>query len=137
MNSMHSNLLELSPARCSFRSHSVPPEQSIIIPGSTTRRCDTPHSKSSTLVEPDENHRALIEDDSIRRLKDEYLQNERIRSDPLGSWLEEQQWMRAAIERPLSPKSIWRFYQAMGVEVLDKDGMEEYMSDQPDLLQCG
>src|SRR5207248_9482929 len=90
ISSMHFNLPELSPTRSSFQSHSTPPEQSIVVPANIIRLCDTPNS---------EHHHPLEQDNSIQRLKDEYLKNERTRSDPQGTWLEEQQWMQAAMER--------------------------------------
>jgi hypothetical protein len=61
------------------------------------------------------------QDISIQDLKEKYLKSERIKSDPDGTWLEEQEWLNDNRGRPMSPASLDRCLRAMGVEVFDED----------------
>jgi hypothetical protein len=89
MDPTHITCPELSFTRSSFQSPHALSEQSVIIPGCATQRCDMSDGKSHIAVELAEDRRMFVEDNSILRLKEEYLQNERTRSDPMGIWLKE------------------------------------------------
>ncbi|KAJ9634922.1 hypothetical protein H2199_008786 [Coniosporium tulheliwenetii] len=55
----------------------------------------------------------------LDRLRVEYLEKERQRSDPEGFWLKEQTWARKAMDSTLTSAGARRLYEFMGADVLD------------------
>jgi len=53
----------------------------------------------------------------IQSLSAAYLAEERLRSDPLGSWAKEQEWLRYSEKECLEPKDIRRMWRAQGLDV--------------------
>ncbi|MCJ1422838.1 hypothetical protein MMC29_000718 [Sticta canariensis] len=56
----------------------------------------------------------------IPLMKHHFLEFERSRSDPQGSWAKETAWLATAFDRPLSRKDCSRFYAANGYELQDE-----------------
>lgn len=61
------------------------------------------------------------EDNRLEDIKQQMLRAERDRSDAGGSWLKELEWAeKVPISRPLSPQTLKKYYEVMGVEILSE-----------------
>jgi hypothetical protein len=78
----------------------------------------TPSNSSS---DPPFCHDQCQEDLAIQDLKEDHLKNERLRSDPEGTWMQEQEWLLENKGRPMSPTSLKRYFLASGVDIYDED----------------
>lgn len=71
----------------------------------------------------------------IPLMKHHFLEFERGRSDPDGSWAKEIAWLETAFDGPLSRKDCLRFYVANGYEVLDENDQSLEAPDETTLLR--
>lgn len=56
--------------------------------------------------------------DRLAHLRADRLREERLRSDPNGSWLKELEWAQTALHRTMTADEMYRFHEAMGADVL-------------------
>ena len=86
---------------------------------SITAECSdrqTPQYLDKLIQSHGNDYGALVDETSILQLREKYLESERNKSDPQGTWLTERRWMLEALERPPSPLSIRRYLEGMGAE---------------------